>query len=190
MLQLSRQERLGTLVDKMRDPWTYAASGTEFANQVALFMWANMARTFGLQAANCKPAYSTAGLAQAWLTEHNDRLPQLQWLHAVKNQGHGDAIRGARSAAEGVKAGVFDTFLPVARSWQWGSQPPFQIGQDNPLQCQYNGLYIELKRPGKHKASAEQETFQRDMRAAGYAAEICVGWEAARDCILKYLGKA
>jgi hypothetical protein len=82
--------------------------------------------------------------------------------------------------AEGVKAGVFDIFLPVPKE-AYGIEP---CGY---MQLDYCGLYIELKRKDGGKASTEQLDFQNDMHQAGYKAEICHGWEAARDCILEYL---
>src|SRR5438045_2390363 len=102
----------------MKTPWQYAdASGTEHAHQTALFMWANMAARFGSAIANNVDAYLKPGAAEAIAKRMGNSfsLPELQFLHAIKNAGHGDAVRGARSAAEGVKAGVPDIFLPVAR---------------------------------------------------------------------------
>ena len=166
----------------MPNPWDYAErTGKEHAHQVALFMWANMAQRFGVYTAGCKAAYETPGWAADYskcaLVTGNERLiPELKWLHAIHNQGHGDAIRGAKAKAEGVKTGVADLFLPV---------PAYEIegGSSKLVSC---GLYIELK-VGKNKPSAEQLDFINDMRAAGYAADWVVGWEAARERILAYL---
>lgn len=172
----------------MKTPHEMAAVGKEFSEQTALFAWAAMARNFGQFVAAHDAAYQVAGWAKKQLDGQHQYggglgyvkaipIPELKWLHAIKNQGHGDAIRGARSAAEGVKRGVFDTFLP------W---PMARISNGIVVQ-RYYGLYIELKRKGKSNTSAEQLEFGQDMKAAGYAAEICVGWEAARDVILAYL---
>ncbi len=168
------------------DPWTYAAkTRKEHAEQVALFMWCNMAMRFGLAAANDSLSYSKAGHAQSYIQPANGHkpIPQLKWLHAVHNQGHGDAIRGAQAKAEGVKAGVADIFLPV----------PIKSEVVEPIRAKftaYSGLYIELKRKDSGKPHLEQLDFQADMRAAGYKCELCHGWEAARDEILNYLGIA
>lgn len=180
------------------DPWSYAAkTRNEHAEQVALFMWANMAMRFGTYVAGHAEAYNVKGWAKKTFddrqylpfkigTHNNVPLEQLKWLHAIHNQGHGDAIRGGKAKAEGVKAGVADIFLPVPRShvspvdnnavWIDGSWPV------------YCGLYIELKKQDSGKPHAEQLEFQTDMRAAGYKAEIIQGWELARDEILSYLG--
>lgn len=144
-------------------------------------MWANMAEKFGLYAAGDPNSYIVANRAQEWLEGYSDKVPELKWLHAIKNQGHGDAIRGGRSRAEGVKAGVFDTFLPV---------PRYNLGQGVWL-C---GFYIELKRLSSFDkkagiASDIQKEFKADMEAAGYKAEVLYGWEDARDNILRYLGR-
>lgn len=170
----------------MKTPWEYAETGNEYSHQVALFQWANMAEMFGVLQANDPESYRVAGYAKRnWEERGGPLLPQLRWLHAIKNQGHGDAIRGAKSAAEGVKAGVFDVFLPVSViSWD-------AHGTTNPRFC---GLYIELKRPdskGKTagKPRVEQLEFQAYALEAGYQAEFVYGWLEARDCILRYLGK-
>lgn len=158
------------------DPWSYAEkTGTEHAHQTALFMWANMACNFGLLQANDKESYKLSGYAKRNYEERGGPLmPQLKWLHAIHNQGHGDAIRGGKARAEGVKAGVFDCFLPCAA----------RISVYN---AYYHGLYLELK-VGKNKPSEKQLEFMADMREGGYAAEVAYGWLDARDKILAYLG--
>lgn len=163
------------------NPWEYAAkTNTEHAHQVALFMWCGMAEKFGIEAAEDRNCYDSKQLGYALRTYGPMRgpngIPALFWLHAIKNQGHGDAIRGARSAEEGVKPGVPDMFLPV----------PLM----NPLRA---GLYVELKRPaavGMRKGSVDKEQVRWAdyLSSMGYVVEIAYGWFEARDCILKYLG--
>lgn len=171
----------------MLDPWAYAdKNGKEHAHQVAVFMWANMAMRFGLTAARDPESYTKRGKAQAYLDAHNDAEPRLKWLHAIHNQGHGDAIRGAKAKAEGVKAGVSDMLLPV----------PFVTNNANfdtdPGLHDYHGwsfcagLYLELK-VGSNTPSEEQLEFMADMREAGYAAEWAKGWEEAVLKICEYL---
>jgi hypothetical protein len=166
------------------DPWSYAEkSGTEHAHQTALFMWANMACRFGAYTANFPAAYTEKGWAanyskHAIETGNDFLIPQLKWLHAIHNQGHGDAIRGGKAKAEGVKAGISDLFLPV---------PTMQHLQPSHLDCRYYcGLYLELK-VGNNKPSEIQLEFMNDMRAAGYAADWAIGWLDARYKILTYL---
>lgn len=74
-------------------PEQLAKSGTEHAEQSALFCWA----------AAC---------------EYKE---QLRWMHAIPNAGHrGNKVAASQLKAEGVKAGVADIFLPVVR-WQPGT---------------------------------------------------------------------
>lgn len=166
------------------DPWSYASkSKSEHAEQVALFMWANMAMRYGPIIAADPLSYNKAGFAKTQFEGKGElgfkryaaTIPQLKWLHAIHNQGHGDAVRGGKAKAEGVKAGVADIFLPVAKAAEYFSKV-------------YHGLYMELKRKEAGTPSDIQLEFQTDMRAAGYQCEIIHGWELARDCILSYLG--
>lgn len=161
------------------NPWDYAdKSGLEHAHQAALFMWVNMAVNFGRIAADTKSSYSEPGRALQ-LAKADDKIPLLRWFHAIHNQGHGDKIRGAHAKAEGVKAGVFDTFLPV---------PVHIPGEFNGAFPATNlaGLYLELK-VGYNQPSNDQLAFQAYAKSMGYAAEIAWGWIEAREKLLKYL---
>lgn len=165
------------------DPWAYASkTSSEHAEQVALFMWANMAMRFGPNIANDPHSYNVKGFALEQFKgkgglgyiRYSEPLPQLKWLHAISNHGAGFGRK-----AEGVKKGVSDIFLP---------QPRFKSIADGCC-----GLYIELKRRDTAnqkagKPSPEQLEFQTDMRAVGYACALAYGWEQARDEILRYLG--
>ncbi len=122
---------------------------------------------------NTEHAHQSALFCYFALPAVRENYPDARWLFAIKNQGHGDRVRGARSAAEGVRAGVPDILLPVRR-WP------------------YSGLWIELKRPssvGKARgyASAEQKEWMEHLRAQGFRAEICVGWIEAKNKIEEYL---
>ena len=103
----------------------------------------------------------------AWARLHEHRLPGLALLVAIPNDGRRDAVTGARLKAEGVKAGVPDLFLPMARRG-------------------FHGLFIELKAPGG-AASPEQRGWIARLRLAGYSAEVCCGWEAAALTLNHYL---
>jgi len=112
----------------------------EHAEQAALFRWAEFARS---------------------------RLPELALLHAIPNGGHRHKATATRLKAEGVKRGVPDVCLPVARDGA-------------------HGLYIELKTE-RGKTTPEQIGWIRALRRQGYAAEVCRGWESARSMIEHYL---
>lgn len=102
-----------------------------------------------------------------WAQIQACRLPALGLLFAIPNGGRRDAVTGARLKAEGVRAGVPDLCLP----WPAGG---------------WHGLWIELKAAGG-SASPEQRQWIGRLRAAGYRAEVCVGWEAAARVLLDYL---
>ena len=129
-------------------PEQIAEADTEHAHQTALFCWA---------AAN-----------QA-------RFPELRWMHAIPNGGLRSKAQAGKLKAEGVKSGVPDVFLPVARG-------------------KYHGLYIEMKKPalqpvrgGRGGVSDEQSEFIAAARANGYAAAVCYSWDHAKNLICRYL---
>lgn len=102
-----------------------------------------------------------------WAALHERIYPELRLLHAVPNGGARHKAVAAAMKAEGVKAGVPDLDLPVARG-------------------AYHGLRIELKAKGG-RLSVDQAQWIEALSAEGYLARVCTGWEAARDCIITYL---
>jgi hypothetical protein len=102
-----------------------------------------------------------------WAALHVRRYPGLELLFAIPNGGRRDAVTGARLKAEGVKAGVPDLLLP----WPAGG---------------WHGLFIELKAPGG-RVTVAQKRWIEWLRAAGYRAEVCYGWEEAAKVMMEYL---
>ena len=102
-----------------------------------------------------------------WARYAGGRYPELALLFAVPNGGRRDAVTGARLKAEGVKAGVPDIILPVARGG-------------------YHGLFIELK-AGKNTATAEQRGWLAALAAQGYRAAVCRGAAEAMALLEEYL---
>lgn len=123
---------------------------SEHTDQAALFQWA---------------AYNTA------------MYPQLELLYAIPNgaglnhqvskAGRRYSPEAAKLKAEGLKSGVPDVALPVARG-------------------PYHGLYIELKY-GKNTTSPQQNKWIEALRSQDYRVVIAYGWEAAAQTILEYL---
>lgn len=159
-------------------PWDLARPGTEHAHQRALFSWASVVASHGFDFAYDELAYdhrTREGLtAKYWANPY----PAASRLFAIHNQGHGDAVRGARAKAEGVKSGVPDVMLPVT--------------QRGPQIMPCAGLFIELKRVGtKGKArgdtSKKQEAWIEYLNDAGYIARVAYGWEDAASFIRDYL---
>lgn len=103
----------------------------------------------------------------AWARLEESRFPELSLLFAVPNGGARNVVTGQRLKQEGVKRGVPDVWLPVAR-------------------CGYHGLVIELK-AGKGRPTAEQKAWLKALAAQGWLTQVCVGFEAARDVLVRYL---
>lgn len=99
---------------------------------------------------------------------HQRQQPDLALFFAVPNGGDRNPIVAAKMKAEGVRAGVPDYLLPVARKG-------------------FHGLAIELKAVGG-SASPEQRQWLADLQAQGWRAELCVGWGAAWDVLCDYMG--
>lgn len=103
-----------------------------------------------------------------WARMESGKWPELALLYHVPNEGKRSRTAGARMKAEGLKKGVPDLCLPVARGG-----------------C--HGLYIELKREKSGKATAAQIEWMEALMREGYAVSICHGWEAAAKTIRDYL---
>lgn len=82
-------------------------------------------------------------------------------IFAIPNGGQRHPAVAAKLKAEGVRAGVPDLFLPVARPG-------------------YHGLFIELK-CGGHKPSEAQLAWIRNLRAEGYKCEVV--WDSVDEVI-------
>lgn len=165
-------------------PWELCKGGTEHGHQRALFAWCKIAEKYGFKAAWDTKTYEACGLEYIQATYPNE-MPcwPLKWFHAVPNGGSlGDSkqsqmIRGAQKKAEGVKPGVYDTFLP------WPSTVSGPPGA--PL---YHGLFLEMKKPGElKKRSVDQKTFGADMLKAGYACAVADNWLDAAHWIERYM---
>lgn len=150
-------------------PAELAASGTEHAHQRAVMAWANCAALYGFEWAAQDQAYDFRTRdALRGVYGNAYPIPQLTRLFAIHNQGHGDAIRGARAKAEGVKKGVPDLMLPVVIDG-------------------YAGLFVELKVKRKTDTSDKQEEWLDYLNGAGYVAKVAVGWIEATSHIANYL---
>lgn len=103
-----------------------------------------------------------------WASYRAGAHPELHLMFHIPNGGKRNITEAARFKRMGVKAGVPDICLPVAR-------------------CGYHGLYIELKAPGG-KASEYQTMWINELTRQRFLARVCVGWKEAADLIEKYLG--
>lgn len=94
--------------------------------------------------------------------------PELSVVYANPNGGLRDIGTAIKLKAEGVKKGVPDLFLPLAKKG-------------------YHGLFIELKTE-TGRASKEQKDWIEKLNANGYLAVICVGYKSAIETIKNYTG--
>ncbi len=116
----------------------------EHTHQVQLFTWADV------------------------MVEEYD-ISELALMFAIPNGGHRHKRVAQKLRAEGLKPGVPDVFLPVARGG-------------------YHGCWIEMKRLKRGRMQPSQRVWQRNLREQGYRAERCDGWIVAATCIADYLG--
>lgn len=88
-------------------------------------------------------------------------------IFATPNAGKRTPRQGAYMKAEGLRPGVPDLMLPVARGG-------------------FHGLFIELKAE-KGRMNPNQEEWLHNLSEQGYMAVMCRGWDAARKTIESYL---
>lgn len=103
-----------------------------------------------------------------WASLSAGRWPELALMYHIPNGGSRSKSEAGRFKAEGVKAGVPDICLPVARGG-------------------YHGMYIELKRVKGGRVSTAQQGWIAALRDQGYYACVCKGWADAAGVIKKYL---
>lgn len=113
---------------------------------------------------------------------HQHRYPQLRKIYAVPNgdlrpaktvvDRHGNAKRisvvGQKLKLQGVKPGVPDLVLPVARGG-------------------FFGLYIEMKRTKGGIESDEQKLWRAWLQEEGYRVVVCKGSDVAWKELQQYL---
>jgi hypothetical protein len=89
-------------------------------------------------------------------------------LFAIPNGGLRDKVVAAKLKATGVKAGVPDMLLPIARG-------------------DFHGLFVELKKDQKQTLSDEQKEWKLLLTCQEYQYRTCFGWEHAVETIVQYL---
>lgn len=106
-----------------------------------------------------------------WAMYEENMYPELALLYHIPNGGKRSITTAKRLKAEGVKSGVPDIFLPVARGG-------------------FHGLYIELKRLKGNDTTENQDTWIAALKKQGYCVLVCRGWQEASEAIIKYLKMA
>lgn len=103
-----------------------------------------------------------------WARFYAKDFPELDLLHHIPNGGSRNQLEAANLKRQGVKAGVPDLCLPVARNGK-------------------HGLYVEMKW-GKNKTTDKQDWWLEQLRQQGYETAVCWTAEEAMDTIAGYLG--
>ena len=103
-----------------------------------------------------------------WAALMENQLPELELLHHIPNGGLRSKTEAVRFKRTGVKAGIPDICLPVARG-------------------AWHGLYIELKRKDGGKLSSAQALMMSKLISQNYFAVCCHGAEDACAVIYEYL---
>jgi hypothetical protein len=96
------------------------------------------------------------------------KLDGVELAHAIPNGGLRPGKAGAMLKAEGVKAGVPDVYIPIARGG-------------------YIGLAIEFKHGDNNPSAAQKERIDK-MQKEGWCVVICWSWEAAAKIVQGYTG--
>ena len=94
--------------------------------------------------------------------------PELISMYHIPNEGKRKRSTGARLKRMGLRKGVPDVCLPVAR-------------------CGCHALYIEMKRLKDGRPTQDQLDWIERLTKQGNMAVICKGWEVAAELIEKYL---
>jgi hypothetical protein len=102
-----------------------------------------------------------------WSRLQENVHPELKLLFAIPNGGSRHKLEAYSLKRQGVKAGIPDMLLPIARG-------------------HYHGLFIELK-VGKNKTSDNQDFWINELQKQGYKVNVCYGFEETRETILQYL---
>ena len=95
------------------------------------------------------------------------QCPGLELMFHVPNEGKRSVYSGAELKRAGLKKGVPDVMLPVARKG-------------------YHGLAIEMK-AGKNKPTEEQKKWLMGLAGEGWLCYVCRGYEAAATVLGEYM---
>lgn len=104
-----------------------------------------------------------------WAEGMSVKYPELISMYHIPNEGKRKRSTGARLKRMGLRKGVPDVCLPVAR-------------------CGCHALYIEMKRLKDGRPTKDQLDWIELLTTQGNMAVICKGWEVAAELIEKYLG--
>lgn len=102
-----------------------------------------------------------------WVRLFRGRWPELKRFFHVPNGGLRSKRTAAKMKAMGQEPGVLDYWLPIPSAG-------------------YNGLIIEMKRPGGY-LTPEQKDWSTDMQRYGWLVEVCRSADEAIHVLESYL---
>lgn len=103
-----------------------------------------------------------------WIDTIGHRVyPEMKLLFAIPNGGHRYIRVAQKMKAEGVRAGIPDLFLPVARGG-------------------FHGMFIEMKY-GRNRQTKEQVEWFKELKKNGYYCIVCYSQEEAQEVLGDYL---
>ncbi len=109
----------------------------------------------------------------AWSNLQSGKYPELKLLFAIPNGANmgGNTtqriVNAKKMKSEGLRPGVPDLFLPVARGYHYG-------------------LFIEMKFD-RNTLSDNQSWWLEKLQKEGYCTHVCYSFEIAKKVILEYL---
>ena len=102
-----------------------------------------------------------------WAEMSTANYPDVDLLYHIPNGGYRNGREAARFRRMGVRAGMPDLHLPVAKGI-------------------YHSLYIELKRTKGGRVSEAQARMMKKLQKAGNLVVVCYGAEDAIKTIMSY----
>ena len=104
-----------------------------------------------------------------WVYANQVKHPELALCNGSMNGVRVSPSMRSRLRLQGLRPGVPDIDLPVARNG-------------------HHGLKIELKRVKGGQVSPEQKRMHTQLVEQGYRVEVCKGWKEAVAVTIEYLG--
>lgn len=102
-----------------------------------------------------------------WAMMMSGTYPELELMYHIPNGGSRNKLEGFNLKKQGVKSGVPDIHLPVARG-------------------KYHSLYIEMKH-GDNKPTENQYKWLEALNKQGNGVKICYSAREASEAIIRYL---
>lgn len=104
-----------------------------------------------------------------WAALSTRKYPELKWLYHIPNGGSRHKLEAVNLKKAGIKAGVPDLHLPVARRG-------------------FHSIYLEMKSE-KGEVSERQAEWINGLKEHGNAVRVCYGANMAIEILEWYLSK-